>query len=273
HRRGPQDAVGRFLPQSFQQGADGVLGRGVDCLGRDDLQPGGGHRGHHVAAALPPEDRQRGGDAVEHAPEVDVDHRLPAVDVEVGDGPDLADAGVADQYVEPAELLDRRVGQALEVLAPGDVGGAADGTPAVVADLLRELVQALGPARAQHDGGAPPGEQPRGGLADAAARAGDGDDLAADAGHRVSLPVKWTCVHLVRDYRTRVRLASRLIQSPGRRTMNPTRLRADAAGNHARIIAAARAAIADAGEVKLNAIARQAGVGQGTLYRHFPTRE
>jgi len=25
--------------------------------------------------------------------------------------------------------------------------------------------------------------------------------------------------------------------------------------------------------VKLNAIARQAGVGQGTLYRHFPTRE
>src|SRR2546429_7618832 len=64
-----------------------------------------------------------------------------------------------------------------------------------------------------------------------------------------------------------------LSQPPGRRTMNPTRLRADAAGNRARIIAAARTAIADAGEVKLNAIARQAGVGQGTLYRHFPTRE
>ena len=56
--------------------------------------------------------------------------------------------------------------------------------PPLVADLLRELVQALGPARAQDDGRAPPGEQPRGGLADAAARAGDGDDLAADAGHR-----------------------------------------------------------------------------------------
>jgi AcrR family transcriptional regulator len=55
--------------------------------------------------------------------------------------------------------------------------------------------------------------------------------------------------------------------------MNPPRLRADAADNRARIIAAARAAIANAGEVKLNAIARQAGVGQGTLYRHFPTRE
>src|ERR1700733_1861586 len=55
--------------------------------------------------------------------------------------------------------------------------------------------------------------------------------------------------------------------------MNRTSLRADAAGNRARIVAAARAAIARGGEVKLNAIARQAGVGQGTLYRHFPTRE
>ena len=55
--------------------------------------------------------------------------------------------------------------------------------------------------------------------------------------------------------------------------MNPASLRADAAGNRARIIAAARAAIANADEVKLNAIAKQAGVGQGTLYRHFPTRE
>jgi AcrR family transcriptional regulator len=50
-------------------------------------------------------------------------------------------------------------------------------------------------------------------------------------------------------------------------------LRADAAGNRARIIAAARAAIASSAELKLNAIARSAGVGQGTLYRHFPTRE
>ena len=56
-------------------------------------------------------------------------------------------------------------------------------------------------------------------------------------------------------------------------TMNPASLRADAAGNRARIIAAARAAVANADEVKLNAIAKQAGVGQGTLYRHFPTRE
>jgi AcrR family transcriptional regulator len=55
--------------------------------------------------------------------------------------------------------------------------------------------------------------------------------------------------------------------------MDQASLRADAAGNRARIVAAARAAVAGGGEVKLNAIARQAGVGQGTLYRHFPTRD
>jgi AcrR family transcriptional regulator len=58
------------------------------------------------------------------------------------------------------------------------------------------------------------------------------------------------------------------------RSLSPSlSLRADAADNRARIVQAARQVIAGGGEVKLNAIARQAGVGQGTLYRHFPTRE
>ncbi|WP_432575097.1 TetR/AcrR family transcriptional regulator [Kineococcus sp. SYSU DK005] len=51
--------------------------------------------------------------------------------------------------------------------------------------------------------------------------------------------------------------------------------RADAEHNRARILQAARevaAAAGDAGEVRLNEIAKRAGVGQGTLYRHFPTR-
>ena len=55
--------------------------------------------------------------------------------------------------------------------------------------------------------------------------------------------------------------------------MDSTRRRADAADNRARIIRTAREVIANADEIKLNAIAKQAGVGQGTLYRHFPTRE
>lgn len=53
---------------------------------------------------------------------------------------------------------------------------------------------------------------------------------------------------------------------------SPTR-RADATQNRARIIAAAREHIVASDDLKLNEIARRAGVGQGTLYRHFPTRE
>jgi AcrR family transcriptional regulator len=55
--------------------------------------------------------------------------------------------------------------------------------------------------------------------------------------------------------------------------MSPPVRRADAAENRARIIHAARAVIGSSDELRLNAIAKQAGVGQGTLYRHFPTRE
>jgi AcrR family transcriptional regulator len=49
--------------------------------------------------------------------------------------------------------------------------------------------------------------------------------------------------------------------------------RTDAEQNRERIVVAARAALATSEEVRLSAIAREAGVGQGTLYRHFPTRE
>lgn len=53
---------------------------------------------------------------------------------------------------------------------------------------------------------------------------------------------------------------------------SPSR-RADAAANRARIIEAARPLIVGSLDFKLNEVAKAAGVGQGTLYRHFPTRE
>ena len=50
-------------------------------------------------------------------------------------------------------------------------------------------------------------------------------------------------------------------------------LRADARANRDRILEAARAALAVDPEASLTSIAKTAGVGQGTLYRHFPSRE
>ena len=49
--------------------------------------------------------------------------------------------------------------------------------------------------------------------------------------------------------------------------------RADAEQNRSAIIEAAGQALAVDGAVSLNAIAKLAGVGNATLYRHFPTRE
>jgi len=51
-------------------------------------------------------------------------------------------------------------------------------------------------------------------------------------------------------------------------------LRADAVRNRARVLDAAHAAFAAEGlAVPLDEIARRAGVGAGTVYRHFPTKE
>lgn len=49
--------------------------------------------------------------------------------------------------------------------------------------------------------------------------------------------------------------------------------RADALRNRERVLEAAKAVFSDGPDGSLEAVARHAGVGIGTLYRHFPTRE
>jgi len=57
-------------------------------------------------------------------------------------------------------------------------------------------------------------------------------------------------------------------EAPGGRPM-----RADARRNYERLVAAARTVFTrDGGGASMEAIAREAGVGTGTLYRHFPSR-
>ncbi len=61
------------------------------------------------------------------------------------------------------------------------------------------------------------------------------------------------------------------MRPPGKRTRKP---RADAVRNRERVLEAAREVFSAGGaEASLEAVARTAGVGIGTLYRHFPTRE
>ncbi|MDG4821842.1 helix-turn-helix domain containing protein [Asanoa sp. WMMD1127] len=67
---------------------------------------------------------------------------------------------------------------------------------------------------------------------------------------------------------------------PGGKILNPELagaprpLRGDAARNRARVLDAARAAFTEDGaDVQMEQIARRAGVGVGTLYRNFPTKQ
>jgi AcrR family transcriptional regulator len=58
------------------------------------------------------------------------------------------------------------------------------------------------------------------------------------------------------------------------RTLLERPKRADARRNYEKVLAAAREAFAEGGEsTSLEEIARRAGVGIGTLYRHFPNRQ
>ncbi|GAA0580130.1 TetR/AcrR family transcriptional regulator [Paractinoplanes ferrugineus] len=50
-------------------------------------------------------------------------------------------------------------------------------------------------------------------------------------------------------------------------------VRADARENRARILAAAREAFAEDDDTSMNQVAQRAGVGPGTLYRNYPSRE
>jgi AcrR family transcriptional regulator len=60
----------------------------------------------------------------------------------------------------------------------------------------------------------------------------------------------------------------------GAQTLVTRPKRADARRNYEKVLAAAREAFAEGGEsTALEEIARRAGVGIGTLYRHFPNRQ
>lgn len=60
----------------------------------------------------------------------------------------------------------------------------------------------------------------------------------------------------------------------GAQTLITRPKRADARRNYEKVLTAAREAFAEGGEsTALEEIARRAGVGIGTLYRHFPTRQ
>ena len=117
--------------------------------------------------------RDGGAGGVEQALQVEVDHPLPFLGGRVLDRPQEHHAGVVDDDVEPAQLVDRAVDGGDRLLLLGDVGLDRERGVPRSADLGRQALEPLEPAGGDRDLGAEGGELPRGRLADPAAGAGD----------------------------------------------------------------------------------------------------
>ena len=95
----------------------------------------------------------------------------------------IADAGVADHHVEPAERLDRRGDESIGVGFDGDVGGDRDRPAAAAADGGDQIVEEVFAPRRDDDGAAFGGDTFGGGAADAGRRASDRDDASVEPAH------------------------------------------------------------------------------------------
>src|SRR6202012_3402755 len=132
------------------------------------------------------EDRQGGGDAVQHALDVGVDEVLPGFDRELVERPGGADPGVGHQHVQPAEPHRRQLDQGSQVLAAADIGLLAGNLTTRAGDPCGQVRQPFRPPGAQDQPSAAPGQVEPDPLADPGTGPGDGHDLALDSRHAAS---------------------------------------------------------------------------------------
>ena len=119
-----------------------------------------------------------GGDAVEHALDVDVDHPVPFVDLEAIHGRERHQAGVVDDHVDAPVGLHGTVHETPDLLVLRHV--CLHGGVVAQRQLSGERLKPFKPPCPQHQPSPAPGEMTRGSLAQPAARAGNDDDLAFD---------------------------------------------------------------------------------------------
>ena len=183
HRAG-RDAVDAYAlpPPGHAQRAgevdDGGLGRAVVRHHGRAVDPGdGGDVDDGPAAALGHHLLPRPLAAEEHAVDVDLDHRVPAVGADVLDLGAEGSAGVVDHDVHATHVLRGALHQALDRVFLADVDGLAEGATPELLDLLHHGVEVLLLAAADHDVGAGPGELDGDGAADPHAASRDDGDL------------------------------------------------------------------------------------------------
>jgi hypothetical protein len=98
------------------------FGGRIDGAAQADLVAGDRRYVDDVPTFLPGHVRQRGGDAVEHAFQVHVDHPVPVVDLAAFERRVRHQTGIVDDHVQVPVHRNRAVDERLHLLAVGDIG-------------------------------------------------------------------------------------------------------------------------------------------------------
>src|SRR5215510_6929484 len=163
----------------------GGLGRAVVGHHRRAVHPGdGGEVDDRAATPLRHHLLARPLAAEEHAVDVDLDHRVPAVGADVLDLGAERRARVVDHDVEPPHFLRGALDQGLDGVLLAHVHRLAEGAAPELFDLLHHGLEVLLLAAADHDIGAGLGELHGNGAADAHAASGDDGDLLLERERR-----------------------------------------------------------------------------------------
>src|ERR1700722_1477093 len=176
---GDTSVTRRFGPASCRSASVAVRTAflvAADPHRRQNLEAGRRDDVDNMPTALSPEHRQGGGNAVEDAPQIDVDHRVPILDAQRVEARDGGDPSIVDDLVEPPEAFDRARHEGFEIGAQRGVGYMVVRPAASVVQLGCQRGEDAFAPRAEHHGVPAIIKQLRGRPPDAAARTRDRDN-------------------------------------------------------------------------------------------------
>jgi hypothetical protein len=139
--------VASLLAQALGDGAHGELRARVNRLVWDSFVSGRRSDGDKMPASLPAEDRKCGGNAVQNALDVDVDHLLPILDAKVVEGRNRHDSGIADEHVQLSVPVACQFDEAVHLFAPCHVGACVGCFPTPIRDAGGQIGKAIRAAR------------------------------------------------------------------------------------------------------------------------------
>jgi hypothetical protein len=91
--------------------------------------------------------RQRGRDAMQHTPDIDVDHSIPLIHLQLVQQRKRHESGIADKDIKATESLLRSADECREIRTLGDINRHRFGLATIATDLGGESFESVEAAR------------------------------------------------------------------------------------------------------------------------------